>query len=172
MTPFPWTERTFRFDFPVGLFPAILERVRGTPARLEELIAASPARIRTIKINAGWSILEHAGHLLDLEDLHVGRLDDFRFRVPVLRAADMSNKKTFDANHNATPAEELLASFRTSRQHFVQRLEQLDDDSLTASSLHPRLHVQMRLVDMVYFVAEHDDHHLAAIRRIAASLRL
>jgi hypothetical protein len=29
--------------------------------------------------------------------------------------------------------------------------------------LHPRLKQPMRLVDHLYFVAEHDDHHLARI---------
>jgi hypothetical protein len=28
----------------------------------------------------------------------------------------------------------------------------------------------MRLIDMAYFVAEHDDHHLASIRTIARRL--
>jgi hypothetical protein len=33
-------------------------------------------------------------------------------------------------------------------------------------ALHPRLAVQMRLVDMVCFHAEHDDYHLASIAEI------
>jgi hypothetical protein len=32
--------------------------------------------------------------------------------------------------------------------------------------LHPRLKQPMRLVDHLYFVAEHDDHHLATIREM------
>jgi hypothetical protein len=31
---------------------------------------------------------------------------------------------------------------------------------------HPRLKTPMRLVDHLYFVAEHDDHHLARIREL------
>jgi len=30
-------------------------------------------------------------------------------------------------------------------------------------SVHPRLQQPMRLVDSLYFVAEHDDHHIAKI---------
>ena len=33
-----WTERNFNFEYPVGLFPSVMERVRGTPARIEETI--------------------------------------------------------------------------------------------------------------------------------------
>lgn len=39
MTKWPWIQRTFSFDFPVTKFPDILERVRGTPARIEERVA-------------------------------------------------------------------------------------------------------------------------------------
>jgi hypothetical protein len=32
--------------------------------------------------------------------------------------------------------------------------------------MHPRLKQPMRLVDHLFFVAEHDDHHLALIREL------
>jgi hypothetical protein len=32
-----WVEREFEFNLPVGVFPSVLERLRGTPARVEEL---------------------------------------------------------------------------------------------------------------------------------------
>jgi hypothetical protein len=35
--------------------------------------------------------------------------------------------------------------------------------------LHPRLKQTMRLVDHLYFVAEHDDHHLAHILELVGS---
>ncbi len=31
-----WTDRRFNFDFPAGIYPEMIERVRGTPARLED----------------------------------------------------------------------------------------------------------------------------------------
>jgi len=37
----------------------------------------------------------------------------------------------------------------------------------TAVALHPRLTTPMRLVDMLVFWAEHDDHHVHKIRRPA-----
>jgi hypothetical protein len=36
-----WLDRTWPFDLPVGAFPAVLERLRGTPARAEELVAGA-----------------------------------------------------------------------------------------------------------------------------------
>lgn len=163
----PWIERTFDFGFPVGHFPLILERLRGTPARIEELFRFYPARIHSLKRGASWSMQEHAGHLSDLDELHDGRLDDFLSSRPVLRAADMSNRKTSEANHNSRSIESVLLIFRGTRQRFVYRLENLQDEALTQLSQHPRLGVPMRLIDMAYFVAEHDDHHLARIRSTA-----
>lgn len=166
----PWIERRFNFDFPAGVFPCIVERVRGTPARLEEMIGQLPAGILTVRVEEKWSIQEIIGHLATLEELHNGRIDDFLARREVLRAADMTNRKTADANFNAQSVHALLRSFRELRTNFCRRLASLQDEVITRSALHPRLNVQMRLVDMVLFVAEHDDHELAKIARLGRSL--
>jgi hypothetical protein len=50
---------------------------------------------------------------------------------------------------------------------FVRRLEALTDEEVAATALHPRLRQQMRVIDMAYFVAEHDDHHLATINELS-----
>ena len=36
-----------------------------------------------------------------------------------------------------------------------------------AAHFHPRLGTPMRLIDLAFFVAEHDDHHLAQITHLA-----
>ena len=38
------------------------------------------------------------------------------------------------------------------------------------SSLHPRLKMQMTPVDLAWFDAEHDDHHLVKIQNLIARL--
>jgi hypothetical protein len=43
---------------------------------------------------------------------------------------------------------------------------QLDVATSTRELLHPRLKMPMRAIDHLYFVAEHDDHHLAHIERL------
>ncbi len=166
-----WIERKFNFEFPAGLFPCMLERVRGTPARIKEMIQLYPRNIFTVRVNGGWSIQEHVGHLFDLDELHDSRIDDFLSGASVLRAADMTNRKTDTANHNASSIEAVLHVFRKARSRFVQRLEVLDDRQVALVAEHPRLKQPMRLVDMVYFVAEHDDHHLARIASLARALQ-
>lgn len=158
-----WVERSFELNYPLGMFPNFLERLRGTPVRLEEMIRSFPKTILTIKPEHGWTIQEHAGHLLDLDELHCGRVDDFIFRAKTLRAWDGTNRKTHDANHNADSIENILKSFRVARNRFVHRLENLDHETHHVIAIHPRIQKPMRVVDMIYFTAEHDDHHLSSI---------
>ena len=60
----PWFERRFTFDLPVAAAPGLIERLRGTPARLaDRLSGLSPAQLTT-RIGERWSIQENAGHLV------------------------------------------------------------------------------------------------------------
>ena len=171
VTQSKWFERTFDFSFSTGVLPCILERLRGTPARLDEVVKLLPPGILTTRIDYKWSIQEHVGHLVDLDELHEGRVDDFLSGAKVLRAADLENKKTNEANHNANSIQNLLRQFRSGRQRFVGRLEQLDDKQVALVAEHPRLKRPMRVVDMAFFVAEHDDHHLARMNQLARMLQ-
>jgi hypothetical protein len=162
-----WFEREFDFSLPVGVFPSVVERLRGTPARLEEQVRSLPAETLTARRGEAWSIQEHVGHLIDLDELHEGRLEDYAHGLDTLRAADLTNRKTFEANHNDAALKDLLARFRDARLRFVRRLESLSEEEVAASALHPRLGKQMRVIDMTLFVAEHDDHHLATMTELA-----
>jgi len=166
-----WFERKFEFITPVELFPNVLERLRGTPARLEEKLLAIPGPLRTKPDGDGWSIQEHAGHLIDLDELHYGRLLDFEAGVKELRPADLQNKKTYEAGHNEKRAEDICAEFRRERAKFVQKAESLSREMWSRTGTHPRLQQPMRLIDMCIFVAEHDDHHLMRMSEIERRLR-
>ena len=61
-----WTDRQFDFAFPTGIYPEMIERLRGTPARLEEHTRVLPPAVLTRRDGERWSIQENAGHLLDL----------------------------------------------------------------------------------------------------------
>jgi len=160
-----WFERKFDFTFPAEQHPNLCARLRGTPARLEEIVrgAGRDVLVRKPNVKEKWSAQEHAGHLLDLETLWMARLGDYLAEAPQLTAADLSNRKTFDAQHNQRPIGEILAEFRFARARLVSRAEKTDLATLARALPHPRLKTPMRLVDHLYFVAEHDDHHLAHI---------
>jgi hypothetical protein len=161
-----WTDRKFTFDFPEGWIFNILERLSGTPARIRSMIAGLSEEVTCFQPDGKWSIKEHIGHLNDLEALHEGRLEDFKAGKDILRAADMANIQTNAAHHNERTIDELLEKFTSSRVQFVDHLKNLKDTIQYRQSLHPRLQVMMRPVDMAYFTAEHDDHHLASIREL------
>ena len=169
-----WFGRKFDFTFPVERYPDVCVRLRGAPAHLEELLRGVPRDVLTGKPGDGWSAQEHAGHLADLEPLWMARVDDFLADdFPTggntLTAADLNNRKTHEARHNDRELPEILAEFRTLRIRLADRIEGFEPALFARRMLHPRLMQPMRLVDHLYFVAEHDDHHLARIREMAGA---
>jgi uncharacterized damage-inducible protein DinB len=164
-----WIERKFDFNFPVGLFPVIVERLRGTMPQLEIMINNIPEEKLSIKTEGKWSVKEVIGHLADIEELWFGRIEDFLSQKETLRAADMTNSKTEAAHHNTKPAEELLQQFFTARKKLIKRVQNFEEATASITALHPRLNQPMRLVDSLFFAAEHDDHELTKIRRLLQS---
>jgi hypothetical protein len=158
-----WFARKFDFTVPVEHYPNLCVRLRGTPVRLEDMLRGISREVLVSKSGEKWSAQEHAGHLLDLESLWVARVDDFLANRDTLTIADVSNRRTHQANHNLRALIEILAGFRTARLHLVDRVGKFPPALFAGSLLHPRLKQPMRLVDHLYFVAEHDDHHLARI---------
>jgi hypothetical protein len=148
------------------MYPNVVERVRGTPARLEDLVRALPVEILTRREGGKWSIQEQAGHLLDLESLGMSRLDDYEAGRETLYAADLENRKTFEAAHNSGSIEDILARFRAGRMEFVRRLDKYDEAFIQRTALHPRLKMKLRVLDLAFFIAEHDDHHLSRISEL------
>jgi uncharacterized damage-inducible protein DinB len=161
-----WFDRTFAFTFGVEMGPCVLSRLRGTPPRLEELTHGLSQESLVRRIADTWSIQENAGHLLDLEELWAGRVMDFMTGKETLRAADLTNRRTHEARHNDTDIAAILDAFRQARARLLRSVESLEEADFGKTALHPRLRHPMRLVDHLFFVAEHDDHHLARIHRL------
>src|ERR1700682_5773483 len=166
-----WFERKFEFSFPVEVYPNLCARLRGTPARLEEALRGRSPKILTRKAQEKWSAQEHAGHLLDLEPLWLARVGDYVAASDQLTAGDFKNRKTAEANHNVGPLEQILTEFRVARERLLKRVDELDASLFARAIPHPRLKTPMRLVDHLYFVAEHDDHHLARIWELVNAVR-
>lgn len=161
-----WFERKFDFSASQNTFPSLMERLAGTPARLEEKLKSISPGIFENNPNDTWSIKENIGHLTDLEPLWQGRLEDIRNNRQEMRPTDLANKKTDEANHNSKSLEILLREFREIRAKTLLLLQDIDEELIFKSALHPRLKTPMRTIDLFLFVAEHDDHHLARISAI------
>ncbi len=160
----PWTQRKFKFDYSWELYPEIIERLRGTPARAASLLYDVQPSVLKRRIGERWSVQENIAHLADLDEiLWMPRIDQYVHRESRLMEADMTNRTTNEANHNQRSIVEVLERFGHVRERLVAMAERLEHSVFGRSALHPRLNVQMRLTDHLFFVAEHDDYHLAHI---------
>ena len=162
-----WFERKFDYSTTQNIMPSIIERLDGTSVRVRQKIERIDPSIITLQLNGKWSILEQIGHLGDLEPLWSGRLDDILNGENVMRAADLGNSLTNDANHNSRSWQDLLERFESLRNITIHRLQNLKEEDTFRTSLHPRLKTPMRAQDLFTFVAEHDDHHLATMTALA-----
>ena len=80
-----WGERRFDFTFPVDFYPELIERLRGTPARLADRLRSAPADQVNPRAGGKWSMQEHADHLADLDlGLFLPRLDDYEAGVKLV----------------------------------------------------------------------------------------
>jgi hypothetical protein len=170
MVRWPWIERTFRFDYPAGKFPDLLERVRGTPARLEDRLRGAAEPVLAGTDGAGWSIKQNIGHLVDLDPLHVRRLEQILAGEETLLAADLTNRRTTEGGFNVQPIGELLGELGRVRGTLVARFAAVAEADWGRAALHPRLRQPLRVVDLLYFTAEHDDYHLARIAQLLRTL--
>lgn len=163
-----WFDRTFPPIADNGLFPSILERLEGTSARLTEKIKRIQRNLN-LSINGKWSIQKEVGHLIDLEPLWHDRALQIIHNQSNLLAADLTNRKTHETDYDGMDIAALLAQFTSLRSNLMAVLRSVKDEDLEKSAIHPRLGTPMRLIDLAYFVAEHDDHHLAQMTNLMST---
>ena len=134
----PWFQRSFHFDFPVGLFPIIFSRIEGSIFRLYSLLSNADDELCSHNAN-GWSVKEHVGHLYDLEELWWKRLQDFqqgKARTHYLRI--LNNQKTKEAGHNEKTFEKLVEQFTIRKtKNFRRPFMALMKSLLLTTSVHP-----------------------------------
>jgi uncharacterized damage-inducible protein DinB len=170
MTKQRWFDRTFALGLDPEAAPELLERLRLAPERLAKAVGGLKPATLTRRQEGKWSIQENAGHLSDLESLWEQRLDDYDKNATDLHPADLENRKTHEANHNNRPIADILSEFSDVRGRIVERLTRMTPAELARTALHPRLQQPMSVVDLCFFVAEHDDHHLGTIRELRTLL--
>lgn len=163
---FPWFERAFPGGYPASLFPNLLSRLRGALPRAKAEAEAVPADLRTEALDGAWSVHVNIGHLTNVESLWWSRLDDFDRGVQVLTPADVTNRRTHEADHDSRSLEHVLGGFGSARGRLIERVQCWSADALERTAQHPRLEQPMRAIDLLLFVAEHDDHHMARIAEL------
>jgi uncharacterized damage-inducible protein DinB len=166
-----WIDHVFNLGLDPGWATNVISRLQDTSIRLKHYCSLLSNEELINKPNGAWSIKEHIGHLIDLEPMHNKRLMEFADLNEYLTMADMSNSATEKADHNNETLDDLLLDFNSSRKDLITEYHDLSEECLLHDSIHPRLKVAMKPVDLLFFVAEHDDHHLASIQGIIQYLK-
>ena len=83
----------------------------------------------------------------------------------------MNNQKTIDENYNSKNIDEILLKFKVKRTAFSNKIKILDKSDLKRIVFHPRLQQNLRLIDMAFFICEHDDHHINRMYEIQGLLK-
>lgn len=162
-----WFERKFTFGLPKGMLPFYLERLEGTIARLEKKVQAIPESVLSKKLDGKWSIKQNIGHLAEVDEIALRRIDEMKQGVSPMSPAVFEPRQ----DYNSQPVQEVLRYFRENRIKNLSEYKSLTDDELQRSSVHPRLQLTMTPVDLAWFDAEHDDHHLVRISEILVVLK-
>jgi hypothetical protein len=144
------------------MLPFFLERLEGTIARLEKIVGNQPDALLSYQPEGKWSIKQHIGHLAEVDEVALQRIEEMINQISPMTPAVFEPKQ----NYNDQRIDRVLEYFIKNRKANLQRYKILTEADCTRTSLHPRLKLLMNPVDLAYFDAEHDDHHLVRIREI------
>lgn len=161
----PWFERNLKFGYPKEMLPFFLERLEGTIIRLEQKVKSVNDKTLSTKLDGKWSIKENIGHLAEVDEVANKRLDEIVNGVAVMSPAVFEPR-----DYSTWSIGEVLQLFTKNRTSNIEKYRAIQEKDLLKSSLHPRLKVAMTPVDLAWFDAEHDDHHLVKINEILAQL--
>ncbi|HZY78510.1 MAG TPA: DinB family protein [Cyclobacteriaceae bacterium] len=156
-----WFERNLVFGHRAEMLPFFLERLEGTICRIESKVKGVSDKVLSEKYNGKWSVKQNIGHLLEVDEVSVKRINEMLNGVDVLSPAVFEPK-----DYNPFPIETLTSMFKKQRQTNLLLYRCLNESDLLKSSTHPRLKTKMTPVDLAWFDAEHDDHHLLKITDI------
>jgi ribosomal protein S18 acetylase RimI-like enzyme len=162
MEKLEWFQRHFNFGFPAGMLPFFLERLQGTAPRLEAKLKVVPESVLSEKLDGKWSIKQNVGHLAEVDEIALKRISE------IINGISPMSPAVFEPKHhyNSMNIDDVLKLFRKNRNENLLAYKKLRPGELQRSSLHPRLKVLMNPIDLAYFDAEHDDHHLVRINEI------
>lgn len=165
MSTLRWFDRNMTFGYGPELLPFFLERLDGTAVRIEAKVKDLDDDLLSARVDGKWSIKQHIGHLAEVDEVANKRIQEMLEGIPMMSPAVFEPK-----DYNPWPISKVLLHFRAERTKNLGTYRALDAKSLQKSAVHPRLKVLMTPVDLAWFDAEHDDHHLVKINEIITTL--
>ena len=157
-----WFERKLDFGKPKEMLPYYLERLEGTISRIKTKVNGVADSLLSAQHNGKWSVKQNIGHLAEVDEIANRRIDEIISGVSPMSPAVFEPK----LNYNEMSITDVIQFFTERRKSNLKKYAELLDEDLMKSSLHPRLKVMMTAVDLAWFDAEHDDHHLVKINFI------
>jgi hypothetical protein len=157
-----WFDRKFQFGISADMLPFFIERLEGTIARLEKKVRDQPDKVLSYQPQGKWSIKQHIAHLAEVDEIALQRIDEMINGISPMKPAVFEPRQ----DYNRQPVKQVLEYFTGNRIKNLNRYKTLAEAECTKVSLHPRLKMMMNPVDLAFFDAEHDDHHLVRIREI------
>ena len=166
MKQLPWFERNLKFGLPAIMLPYYLERLNGTYVRIQFKVKGVTNDILSNRLDNKWSVKQNIGHLAEVDLINNRRIDE------MLAGKEMLSPAVFEPkDYNPWPIEQLLELLFKNRSNNIKKYESLSESDLKKSSIHPRLKVPMTPVDLAWFDAEHDDHHMVRMNEIISALK-
>lgn len=157
-----WFEREFQFGLSPGMLPFFIERLSYASMRMEQKVNGISDTRLSEKIEGKWSVKQNIGHLAEVDEIAMKRIDEMLTGSKIMTSAIFEPKK----DYNLMSVDEVIQMFKKNRLANLKIYKNLDEKNLAKSSLHPRLKVIMNPVDLAMFYAEHDDYHLVRINEI------
>ncbi|MEN9348294.1 MAG: hypothetical protein RLZZ77_1805 [Bacteroidota bacterium] len=145
-------------------YSALLEQLDQTPRQIAELTQSLSREQWRSAPNGKWSIAIHVGHLLTIESLWIGRMDNFVLGHDTLRAWNGTNQDTLDGRFNEQNPKGILEDFESIRTAHVQLMRKYEGRAGELSAMHPSTGKQMTLHEHAFTMLEHDYQHIEYIK--------
>ncbi|MFZ9858280.1 MAG: DinB family protein [Roseiflexaceae bacterium] len=149
-------------------FAAHIAKLRAFPSHLQTVMASlSEAQLRFKPANE-WSVIENIGHLIDIDELYVGRVDrilaEERPEFPRFEPDPIVATKGYQQMNG----HDVLQQFIATRQATIDGLSTIEPDELNRAGMHA-VYGEMTLLRLVEQLANHDQKHLVQIHDTLAA---
>lgn len=161
-----WIDRTWEFNRDEKAAHLSVQILSATASKLQLLVGKTDPEQLKLRTNGKWSVNEHAGHLLTMESLWIAQLDDLVLGHENVRPWNGNNADTEAAEFNRQRLGKIIGDFEEIRMSHLNLLETYLPNALNMRAFLAEIKCDMTLADHLYFMAEHDLHHLLEIEKI------
>ncbi len=140
-----------------------LDQLLTFPISLKAVIGKIDTRLLLERPQQKWSIQTHAGHLLTMESLWIGRLDDYFLERPALRPWNGTNADTEAAQFDLQNISQILDDLESIRTAHVNMIKQNLEILSPRNCLHESSGKQMSFLEHLQWIVDHDHKHLNII---------